>query len=177
MQQEDGSGAHGRQLPAAHNPELLQSDASLAAAIASCMAADVKCKVIPIGSLPSGQVRVDSETHLSLTNHLDSCTFTWQSCVGLLEPLLHFRTSKAKMAVVTITRLLPSDMVLCQQASSSSIAEQGLLPALPAILSLISAALKPHACSEAPAWDSAGSPSKLSDNLPRLPGQVEDEPR
>ena len=57
MLQEDGSGTQRRLPPAGHSTEWLQGDAGLATAIASCMAADVKCKVIPVGPLPSSQAR------------------------------------------------------------------------------------------------------------------------
>ena len=54
--QDDGGSSHRRHMHAGHNPEWLQGDTILAAATASCVAADVKCKVIPIGPLPSSQV-------------------------------------------------------------------------------------------------------------------------
>ena len=57
LQEGDGSGTQRRLLHVGHSTEWLQSDAGLAAAIASCMAADVKCKVIPVGPLPSSQAR------------------------------------------------------------------------------------------------------------------------
>ena len=62
--QDDGNSSHRRHTHGAHNPEWLQGDAILAAATASCVAADVKCKVIPIGPLPSSQVRSAATLHL-----------------------------------------------------------------------------------------------------------------
>ncbi len=71
--QEDGNSSHRRHTHAAHNPEWLQGDAILAAATASCVAADVKCKVIPIGPLPSSQVSSLFILHLHVPPTLTTC--------------------------------------------------------------------------------------------------------
>ena len=54
--QEDGRGMPSCHPHGAHSADWLQSDASVALAVGGCIAADVKCKVIPVGPLPSSEV-------------------------------------------------------------------------------------------------------------------------
>ncbi len=54
--QEEERGVQSWHPHGAHSADWLQGDASIAHAVGGCMAADVKCKVIPIGPLPSDRV-------------------------------------------------------------------------------------------------------------------------